>query len=81
MSQPLNLKNTAARIGCSVDHVRRLVERGEIKAVNIGLGTVRRRLVVFPNEIEAYLARQSTGIPTKPRMRSTPVSRKMGQWV
>jgi len=38
----LTLKEAAARLGCSVRHVRNLIKAGTLPSVNIGTGSVRK---------------------------------------
>lgn len=58
MSQPLTFKQVAAELGCSVDQVRRLADAGEIVAINIGMGAVRRRRVVYSDELRSFKQRR-----------------------
>lgn len=38
----LTLKQAAAHLGCSVRHLRKLIDSGVLPSVNVGLGAVRK---------------------------------------
>lgn len=80
MSKPLNPKQAAAKLGCSVDQLRRLADEGEIKAVNIGLGKIRQRRVFYADDIQAFIHRRSatSSATIKPRA-SHPIPSR--EWV
>jgi len=69
MSKPFTPKQAATKLGCSVDQVRRLMDSGELESVNIGLGEKRRRRVVHPDALQAFLDRRSG---PSPQQSSTP---------
>jgi excisionase family DNA binding protein len=52
----LSLRDTAARLGCSERHVRRLIEAGELAAFRVG---VARCVRVSPDELDAFIARRT----------------------
>ena len=51
----LSIKHAAGYLDCTEDHVRNLIARGELKAVDIGLGEVKRMLRVSTEELDRYL--------------------------
>lgn len=55
----LSLKQIAAAFPAFTDHtLRKLISAGEIKAIRVGLGTVRGPLFIRVSEVEAFLARR-----------------------
>lgn len=55
----IEVASAAKRLRCSESHVRRLIEAGELQAVNVARGTVARWQVVVAS-LDAFLARRST---------------------
>lgn len=51
----LSIKHAADYLDCTEDHVRNLIARGYLKAVDIGLGEVKRMLRVSTEELDRYL--------------------------
>ena len=51
----LSVGHSAGYLDCTEDHVRNLIGRGELKAVDIGLGTVKRMLRISTEELDRYL--------------------------
>jgi excisionase family DNA binding protein len=66
MTKGLNVRAAATRLGCSVDHLKKLIAAGELRAVNIGLGKQRARWMVSEAEIEAFRERRSNQRPETP---------------
>lgn len=60
MSETITPKVAAIALCCSVDQVRNLIAAGELRAVNVGLGTQRARYVIDEKEIEAFKVRRTT---------------------
>ncbi|TWU36019.1 helix-turn-helix domain-containing protein [Novipirellula artificiosorum] len=58
-----NVPQTAKEFGCGIDHVRKLIDAGELQAVNIGLGKQRSRWVIPCEEIEAFKRRRASQRP------------------
>ncbi len=51
----LTLRETALRLGVKVDHVTRLVERGDLDAVDVSIGRRKRCLRVSAKSVENFL--------------------------
>jgi len=49
----------AKRLRCSESHIRRLIEAGELRAVNVARGTVARWQILV-SSLDAFLERRST---------------------
>lgn len=52
MDENLTVDQAAERLQYSTRHVRRLIERGELRALTAGRG---RRLLIPSSEVEAFL--------------------------
>lgn len=55
----IEVSAAAKRLRCSESHVRRLIEAGELRAVNVARGTVARWQIVVAS-IDAFMERRST---------------------
>jgi excisionase family DNA binding protein len=57
------------RLGCSLSHVRRLISRGELRAIDVaGAGSRRTKLRVRSDDLAWYIdSRTPTGPVTLPR--------------
>ena len=63
----LTLRETALRLGVKADHVTRLVERGDLDAVDVSIGRRKRCLRVSAGSVERFLnARRVTPQPAQP---------------
>ena len=51
----LTLKEAASRLGVKSDHVTRLIERGELYAINVAIGRRKRCLRVSEKSINDFL--------------------------
>jgi excisionase family DNA binding protein len=67
----LTLKEAAARLGVKTDHVTRLIERGELEAINVAIGRKKRCLRVSEKSINDFL----NGRRIKPQMAQNQTSR------
>jgi excisionase family DNA binding protein len=56
----LNVKQVAAALGCTPDHVYRLVRDGRIPVIRVGAGRSRPRLRFIGDEVIAALRDDST---------------------
>lgn len=65
------LPEAAKRIGCSPDALRRLIARGRIHAVDIGMGSKRARYVIADAEIERFLSPEPARQKASPRRRKS----------
>jgi excisionase family DNA binding protein len=54
--RPLTVKETAARLACSPDHVLNMIARGDLPAVRVpGLGKRAARVLVLPADLAAAM--------------------------
>lgn len=57
----LTPREAGERLGCSLNHVRRLVARGELRAVDIaGAASTRAKLRVRSDDLARYIDRRTT---------------------
>lgn len=54
----LSIKHAAVYLDCAELHVRNLIQKGELKAADIGLGDERRMLRISTEELDRYLERK-----------------------
>ena len=58
----LTPREAADRLGCSVNHVRRLISRGELRAIDIaGAGSRRTKLRVRNDDLGRYVDSRTPG--------------------
>ena len=73
----LSIEQAAKFLGCSIDQIRKLNVSGELPAINIGVGKRRRCLRIDEAELQAFLGRRVSKLPTKgKRRRSLPRSQR-----
>mgnify|MGYP003111238070 CR=1 FL=1 len=72
----VSLHEAAERLACSVDTVRANIKAGRIHAVNLSLGTARKKLVVPESEIERLLSPPPPKAARLTRHRSTTTARR-----
>jgi excisionase family DNA binding protein len=60
LSKPrvLSIKHAAVYLDCTDEHVRNLIQRGELKAADIGLGEARKMLRITTEDLDRYLERK-----------------------
>jgi excisionase family DNA binding protein len=71
MTKLHTVEQVAEWLGCSDDAVRQHIKTGELIAINIGRGKVRRCLRIPDDELKAFLQRRTLE-PAGPTRRQTP---------
>ncbi|WP_350494692.1 helix-turn-helix domain-containing protein [Roseiconus lacunae] len=80
MTRRYDIKQTAERLGCKRDHVNHLIEAGELPAIDISVGKVRKRWTIAVSDIEAFEQRRASGGKPKRSPRVAPAN-ETRQWV
>ncbi|MDG2223439.1 MAG: helix-turn-helix domain-containing protein [Rubripirellula sp.] len=76
-----SIKYSAEYLDSSEDHILNLIRKGELPAVNVGVGSQRRRLKISDEALNRFIAQRTIGAeqPAKPKRRSMPQTQK--EWV
>ena len=76
-----SIKHAAEFLDSSEDHVFALIRKGELPAVNVGVGNQRRRLKVSDEALKRFIEQRTTGAeaPAKPKRRS--LLKPQREWV
>lgn len=77
----LTIKQVAAELGCGIDHVRALIAAGELRAVDIGLGRIRRRRAVLREHLDDFKERRSSLPSPSPRRKRAAKPTTGREWV
>lgn len=81
----LTVRQLAARWGISERTIRRLIESGALRAVDMSAGSSRTSLMIRESDIEAFDRRRAVGpsAPRPPRRKRLPVRGKdyFSDWV
>jgi excisionase family DNA binding protein len=60
----LSMPDAAERLGCSRGYIYRLIASGQLRSVDIRVtGNTRPKTRVYADEVEAFIARQTSTAP------------------